>query len=81
MAEQGDTPNPAVVIEELVDIVAEMLAKRWHKHEIKSKIWEVLGEKCSPASVEKLMRYGRARLMKRTMQSLEDHKADAIGFY
>lgn len=67
--------------DDVIELVADMLAKRWRKGQIKNALAELNGgERLSRATCENALSQARALLLSRTKPS-EDHKAEAIGFY
>lgn len=67
---------------DVVELVADMLSRRFRKGEIKNALAELNGgERLSPATCETALRRARALLLRRVRQGPEEQRAEALGFY
>lgn len=73
-------PIPTVVTEELVEEVAELLAQRKKKHEIKDYLRTTLEMEVHPRSVETLITRARHLILERAKRSKTEHLALSVEF-
>lgn len=69
------------ILEEMVGFVAELLARRLRKGEIKKLVYEVLEQKIRFDTMERLLKLAREHLRKKLGVTLDDQRANAIGLY
>lgn len=81
MGGQGSGRTSEVTARELVEFVAELVALRKRKGEIKRAIYHVCGKKISRGSVETLLRRARALIAQRSLMSIDEHRANALALY
>lgn len=70
-----------VVFEELICLVAEMIGKRHNKGDIKRVIYEVNGEKCGRATVEKILNLARAKIRDAANIDVDEQLGESVEFY
>ena len=75
----GNTPT--VVTDELVEEVAECLAVRMKKHEIKAHVIELLGMEISARSLERLLSRARMVILSRQKRPRAEHIALSVDFW
>ena len=84
--EKQDVKHPGgrpatIVIDEMVELVAEMQCMRMKKFAIKRAIEDVATQKIPQSSFEKLMRLARNLNQQRAASAAENMSTDTIGFY
>jgi hypothetical protein len=70
-----------IVIDEMVELVAEMQCMRMKKFAIKRAIEDVATQKIAQSSFEKLMRLARNLNQQRATSATENMSTETIGFY
>lgn len=69
-----------IVCDDLIEFVAECLARRLKKGQIKRLVYQVIGGKCNRATTEKLLGKARALNQERAGLSMQEETADAVAF-
>lgn len=72
-----------ILCRELAELVADLLAKRWRKGEIKTLLAKEFndGEPFHRSTIERLLRMARVLILARSKASQAEHKAEAIALY
>ena len=69
------------VTEEIVELVAEMLAKRWNKCQIKKTLYHLADRHLAPGTCEKVLSSARELIRKRSLEPKTSHIAKSVAFY
>lgn len=81
MAENKQGAVRTVVVDLLIEYVADRMAAGAHKHALKREMEEKFKQSISIASYERLRNKARTLIRERSKFSKEDHKGDALSFY
>ena len=69
------------ILSELVDLVVEMMGKRYNKGDIKRVIYEVNDGHIKTSNVERIFQLARVKIRQTIDLDMEEHLSESIEFY